>query len=179
VGGALVSPYEWESAYGAAAPWAVAYWTAAPDQIKAGRRITDPDVLSPLVPGLEFGSCAAFRSGTTKSVSGGAAVKVYFTNLHDGDIDVYRIRGDRSTAFLFTVPRQGQLVRPLPNTSKGPLSLSYSNLVDTTAGTSFLVRRHGDNACIGTWTARKLPVGAPVDYSLAEVHGSDGILDKY
>lgn len=179
VTGAVVSPYQSESPYGAAAPWSVAYWTADPKQVAAGRLSVDPERVSPLVPRLEFGSCAAFDAGDARTVTGGAPVKVYFTNLHDGAVDVYRIRPNGSTVLLFTVPRQDQLARPLPITSKGPLPLAYSRLVNTTSGTSFLVRRHGDNACIGTWAARKLPAGAPVDYAVAEVHGSDGILYKY
>ena len=59
---------------------------------------------------------------------------------------------------------------------QGEFKVNYSSLLNTTAGTSFLVRKNGTNECIGTWTARRLPAGAPVDYSVAEVHGGDGIL---
>jgi hypothetical protein len=177
VAGAVVSPYEGEpnTHYADALRDSVSYWTPAAAELATGRHITDPDVVSPLVPDLTFGSCAAFDSGATKSVAGGAAVKVYFTNLHDGAIDVYRIRADGLQGrLLFTLPRQNQLARPLYRQRE--FKLNYSSLLNTTAGTAFLVRKSGTNECIGTWTARRLPAGAPVDYSVAEVHGGDGIL---
>jgi hypothetical protein len=177
VGGAVVSPYQGEpnTRYADALFHSVSYWTPAAAELAAGRHITDPDVVSPSVPDLTFGSCAAFDSGATKSAEGGAAVKVYFTNLHDGAIDVYRVRADGLQGrLLFTLPRQNQLARPLYR--QGEFKVNYSSLLNTTAGTSFLVRKNGTNECIGTWTARRLPAGAPVDYSVAEVHGGDGIL---
>ncbi|HEY5998091.1 MAG TPA: hypothetical protein VI078_02160 [bacterium] len=177
VGGSNVSPHEGESPYLAAWAWTVSFWTPAPGEVAAGRQQTDPDVTSPLVPNLDFGSCAAFQAGSTKSVAGGAAVKVYFTNLYDGAIDIYRIRTDGATRLAFTLARQDQLARPLGgDNQKGPLHLRYSSLVNTTAGMSFLVRKHGSGECIGTWTARALPAGAPVGYSVAEVHGDNTVL---
>lgn len=175
VAGAAASPHEGEplTRYFAALPYSVSYWTPVAAEIAAGRPIHDPDVVSPSVPDLTFGSCAAFGSGATRSVAGGVATKVYFTNLHDGAIDVYRIRLDGSTAFLFTLSRQNHLARPLAG--QGQFKLTYSRLVNTTAGTSFLVCKTGTTECIGTWTAQRLPAGAAVDHAVAEVHGSDGI----
>ncbi|MDH3500315.1 MAG: hypothetical protein OEM97_09355, partial [Acidimicrobiia bacterium] len=173
-----VSPYQAEdSHYLSALPWAAAYWRPSAAQLADGRSVTDPHVVSPSVPQLTFDSCDAFTAGNVRSIPGGADVKVYFTNLYDGDIDVYWIEKDGSTIFGFTLDRQDQLSRPLTgDPANGQFKLDYSDLVNTTAGTSFLVRDAADDRCLGSWTAEELPNKPAVGYAVAEVHGDNGIL---
>lgn len=176
--GALVSPYQDEDGhYDDAIEYASVFWTPCAAEVAAGRSVANPDVVSPLVPDFTFRSCAAFQAGAVKSVPGGVAIRVYFTNLFDGDVEVHRIKADGSTVLVRSLPRQSQLARPLGGASQfGPLELHYSAPVDTTAGTSFVVTRPAGGACVGAWTAKERPAGSPVGYAIIEVHGNDGIL---
>jgi hypothetical protein len=176
VDGDVVSPYELEDPhYDDALPWAATYWRPLEAELAAGRSVADPDVVSPMTPHLTFASCDAWDDDEIVSTAGGGNVKVAFTNLHDGDIDVYWIEVDGSTSHAFTLPRQDQLQRPFAGDSAtGQFILEYSDLVNTTAGTAFLVRANG--TCLGTWTTVAAPAGAAVDYQVAEIHGDDGIL---
>lgn len=182
--GEVVNPYEGEpgTKYGEAISWAAAYWLPTNTELEAGRPIADPDVCAPTLPHMEFNSCKAYKAGEVQSVVGGEKIKVHFTNLYDGAVDIYWIKpnGKLSANPAVHLERQDHMARPFSGDAYwNPLSqdLEYSAAIYTTVGRSFLAKNEAGE-CLGAFTAVAMPEDAAVDYQIAEIHGDKGILLK-
>ena len=174
--GGLVDPYwaEPNTRYKAASASAYTLWIPNGAELAAGRLVTDPDVVSPLVPKLVFNSCSA----DVNSVDGGRQATVRFTNLYDGEVSIHWINQDGSLSDTpaATLPRQDQLSRPLVGDSAfWQLQLAYSAPIQTTVGRAFYVK-NAAGECLGQWTVAEPPANPAVPYAVAEIHGDDGIL---
>ena len=170
-------------------PWTQALWVADQGELDGGgppvgdsRPATDPDVLSSFIPRLAYGSCPAAGVAPPRSSASGKPAQVLFSNLTDADIDVYMIpdAGDPQLKGTFSP----QVAAAFP--ANGQFSPAGELVPGAAVGDVYLVRRGGsglppgeyftDGNCLGTWTVLPRPAGAVVPYSVAEVHGGNGIL---
>lgn len=158
-------------------PWIEALWVADQIELDDGDTLaddrpgTDPDVFSSYVPRLEYGSCDAVP--LPRSAAGGKSAWVYVANLTDAAIDVYlRLAsgGEELVAEAEAIP---------PQAAFPPVGQLYADAVllpGARVGDVYRVVRAGTGECLGTWTVLPRPAGAVVPYSVAEVHGQNGIL---